>query len=61
MDDGIFLMYMRDGIAYPVTLTESEYNLLQMLVKPFEPLKVKFSMPQGKVENVSKKKENEDD
>lgn len=52
MKDGVFLMYMKDGVVYPVALSDREFDLLQLLVKPFEPLTIAKDQPQGKAINL---------
>lgn len=52
--DGVILSYVKDGVVYPVAMTESEYGMLQRLVKVFEPLRVASDQPQGKAVNISK-------
>jgi hypothetical protein len=38
--DGAYLMYVKDGVMYPVALSESEHTVLQIFAKTFEPLKL---------------------
>lgn len=52
MKDGVVLMYVKDGVLYPVAMTESELALLQLLAKTFEPLKVVMDHPQGQAVNL---------
>lgn len=52
MKDGVILMYVMDGVSYPVAMTQEQYDMLQFLVKPFEPLQVIKDHPQGKVINL---------
>lgn len=59
MKDGVILMYVKDGVIYPVAMTESEWTVLQLLAKSVEPLKVVFDQPQGKAVNLKAKKEEE--
>lgn len=40
VQDGAYLMYVKDGKMYPVALTESQHTLLQGLCRVFEPLKL---------------------
>jgi hypothetical protein len=57
MKDGVVLMYMKDGILYPVALTEDQNFTLQFTARLFNPLKVVFDEPQGKAVNLVDKKE----
>lgn len=54
MQDGLVLMYIKNGILYPVGLTNEEFNLLQDLGRVFEPIRVVFDHPQGKAVNLKK-------
>jgi hypothetical protein len=56
MKDGVVLMYMKDDVLYPVALSESQFEMLQLTSKIFEPLQVVFSKPQGEVVNLIKSK-----
>lgn len=58
MKDGVVLFYCKEDTLYPVALNESEYNMLQMMVKAFEPLKI-IDKPQGKTVDLSKEKRGE--
>lgn len=55
MQDGLVLMYMKDGVLYPVGLTNEEFKLLQDLGRVFEPLAVIFDRPQGKAINLKER------
>jgi len=57
--DGVVLMYIKDGEVYPVALTEEQHELLQALVKVFEPIQIinqsqgtALSLKQGGINNV---------
>lgn len=52
MKDQAVLFYAMNGVLYPVALTEDQSNMLQMLVKVFEPLPVVQSHPQGEAVNL---------
>jgi hypothetical protein len=54
MKDGVILMYMKEGVIYPVAMTEEQWGMLQLLAKTFEPIKVIFSEPQGEAINLTK-------
>lgn len=47
----VFLMYIKDGQAYPVALTQEQYDMLQFTARLFEPLKV-INKPMGEVYNM---------
>lgn len=49
--DGIVLMYVRDGVIYPVALEQEQYDILSTVVASFGPLKV-VDQPQGKAVNL---------
>lgn len=51
MEDGVALMYIKDGVLYPVALTEEQNEVLQFTAKLFEPIKV-VNKPQGKAINL---------
>ena len=55
--DGMYLMYIKGSVIYPVALTYEEHDLLQTLVKVFEPMQV-INSPQGIAMNLNKEKEN---
>jgi hypothetical protein len=57
MKDAIVLMYMKDGVLYPVAMTEDQNNMLQVTARLFSPLKVVFDKPQGKAVNLVVKEE----
>ena len=58
--DGAYLMYVKDGVTYPVAMTEEEHNLLQLFVaNAYKPLKVSMSRPQGKAHNPFAKEQSE--
>ncbi|MDY7965422.1 hypothetical protein [Bacillus thuringiensis] len=54
MKDGVVLMYCKDGVLYPVALTNEQYEMLQMSSMLFQPLKVVFDKPQGQAVNLIK-------
>ncbi|MBK5492228.1 hypothetical protein [Bacillus sp. TH13] len=54
MKDGVILMYCKDGVLYPVALTNEQYEMLQMSSMLFQPLKVVFDKPQGQAVNLIK-------
>ncbi|HDR4908328.1 hypothetical protein PDN50_28210 [Bacillus cereus] len=54
MKDGVVLMYCKDGVLYPVALTNEQSEMLQMSSMLFQPLKVVFDKPQGQVVNLIK-------
>lgn len=48
MKDELALMYIRDGIMYPVALSKKEDRIVQALIKTFKPIKVMYKHPIGK-------------
>ncbi|HDR6318357.1 TPA: hypothetical protein QCU53_005211 [Bacillus thuringiensis] len=54
MEDGVVLMYCKDGVLYPVALTNEQNEMLQMSAMLFQPLKVIFDKPQGQAINLIK-------
>ncbi|WP_338842101.1 hypothetical protein [Paenibacillus glucanolyticus] len=56
MKDGVVLFYCKDGILYPVALTEEQNSMLQFTAKLFEPLQV-VNIPQGPAINLNDKRE----
>lgn len=50
--DGVILMYVKDGVIYPVALRPEQHNMLQMMAKVFEPVQVIFDQPQGTAVNL---------
>ncbi|MEB9422715.1 hypothetical protein P4I85_15095 [Bacillus cereus] len=52
MKDGVILMYCKDGVLYPVALTNEQNEMLQMSAMMFQPLKVVFDKPQGQAINL---------
>lgn len=52
MKDGVALMYIKDGVLYPVVLTEEQNEILQITARLFNPLKVMLDQPQGKAVNL---------
>lgn len=56
MKDGLVLMYVKDGIIYPVALTQEEYQTLQFLGSMFSPITLISDKPQGTAINLIKNK-----
>jgi hypothetical protein len=56
MKDGVALLYINDGILYPVALTEEQNDTLQFTVRLLGPLSVVMDQPQGTAINLIKKK-----
>ncbi|HDR7711231.1 TPA: hypothetical protein QCX89_003238 [Bacillus cereus] len=52
MKDGVVLMYCKDGVLYPVALTNEQNEMLQLSSMLFQPLKVIFGKPQGQAINL---------
>lgn len=52
MKDGVVLMYCKDGVLYPVALTNEQNEMLQFSSMMFQPLKVVFDKPQGRAINL---------
>lgn len=40
IEDGVALFYIKDEKVLPVAMSKSQYAMLQILAKTFEPLKV---------------------
>jgi len=59
MKDGVVLMYCKDGVLYPVALTNEQNEMLQLSAQLFQPLKVVFDKPQGQAINLLEGKQNE--
>jgi hypothetical protein len=55
VEDGVALMYIKDGVLYPLALTQEQYDILQFTARLFEPLKI-INQPQGKAINLLDKK-----
>jgi hypothetical protein len=55
MKDGLALMYIIDGVLYPVVLTQEQYDILQFTARLFSPLKIVKDQPQGKAINLLEK------
>ncbi|WP_198174703.1 hypothetical protein [Bacillus tropicus] len=53
MKDGVVLMYCKDGVLYPVALTNEQNEMLQFSSMLFQSLKVVFDRPQGKAINLT--------
>jgi len=56
MKDGVVLFYCKDGVLYPIALTDEQNSMLQFTAKLFEPLKV-VNIPQGPAINLTDKRE----
>lgn len=52
MEDGVVLMYIKDGVMYPVGMTDEEMSMLNIVCKMFQPIKVDFKHPQGNAINL---------
>ena len=52
MKDCVSLVYVKDGKIYPVGMTLEQHELLQRLVKVFEPLHVLTKYPMGDAVNI---------
>ncbi|PEA91974.1 hypothetical protein [Bacillus thuringiensis] len=59
MKDVVVLMYCKDGVLYPVALTNEQNEMLQFSAQLFQPLKVVFDKPQGQAINLLEGKQNE--
>lgn len=60
MKDGVALMYLKDGVLYPVALSQEQNDTLQFTARLLGPLSVVFDKPQGNAINLFEKKgENE--
>jgi hypothetical protein len=57
MKDGVALFYIKDGILYPVSLTEEQYEILQITASLFSPLTIVTDKPQGQAVNLLSKGE----
>jgi hypothetical protein len=55
MKDGLILMYVKDGIVYPVALTQQEYETLQFMGSLFSPVTMISDKPLGPAINLIKK------
>jgi len=56
MKDGVVLMYCKDGVLFPVSLTEEQNNMLQMTATLLSPLKVISDRPQGTAVNLTEQR-----
>lgn len=56
LEDKAVLMYCKDGVIYPVALTEEQDKLFQLTISIFSPLKIIRDRPQGKAINLLEKK-----
>ncbi|MEF3309497.1 hypothetical protein PV433_11390 [Paenibacillus sp. GYB004] len=52
MKDQPVLFYCKDGVLYPVALTEEQQNLFVLTVTLLSPLTVVFDQPQGSAVNL---------
>lgn len=52
MKDQVVLMYCKDGVLYPVALTNEQNEMLQISARLFSPLKVIFDKQQGQAINL---------
>ncbi|HDR8155592.1 TPA: hypothetical protein QC057_004621 [Bacillus cereus] len=59
MKDGVVLMYCKDGVLYPVALTNEQNEMLQFSSMMFQPLKVVFDKPQGQAINLMEGRKND--
>lgn len=59
MKDGVILMYCKDGVLYPVALTNEQNEMLQFSSMMFQPLKVVFDKPQGQAINLMEGRKND--
>lgn len=56
LNDGIVLMYLKDGVIYPTALSNEQRKMLEMMVASVcNPLHVLFDFPQGSAENLLRK------
>ena len=51
LDGKFVIFYVKNGKLYPVGLKKEQFELLQDLVKVFEPIAV-YDKPQGTAENL---------
>ena len=58
VNEKVVLMFVRNDVMYPVAMTESQLELLQLLVKPLEPIRVLSDSPQGSIVNLAGKRTN---
>ncbi|PEB19687.1 hypothetical protein COO08_05085 [Bacillus toyonensis] len=59
MKDGVVLMYCKDGVLYPVALTNEQNEMFQFTSRLFSPLKVVFDKPQGQAINLMEGRKND--
>jgi hypothetical protein len=53
VEDGIVLMYNKDGVIYPVSMSNEQYNMLTIMVASIcNPLNVLTKFPQGSSVNL---------
>ncbi|WP_215589204.1 hypothetical protein [Bacillus mycoides] len=52
MKDQLILMYCKDGVVYPVALTEEQQRLLPLLGKTLGKIHVMGDKPQGQAINL---------
>ncbi|MEE6185193.1 hypothetical protein ACQ3VH_13515 [Bacillus pretiosus] len=58
MKGRVILMYCKDGVPYPVALTNEQNEMLQMSSMLFQVLKVVFDKPQGQAINLMEGRKN---
>ncbi|MGU3373229.1 hypothetical protein [Bacillus mycoides] len=58
MKGGVVLMYCKDGVLYPVAVTNEQNEMLQMSSMIFQALKVVFDKPQGQAINLMEGRKN---
>ncbi|KAB2372778.1 MULTISPECIES: hypothetical protein [unclassified Bacillus (in: firmicutes)] len=54
----VIRMYCKDGMLYPVALTNEQNEMLQMSSMLFQVLKVVFDKPQGQAINLMEGRKN---
>jgi hypothetical protein len=57
MEDQAVLMYCKDGIIYPVALTEQQQMIFKMTASLLSPLTVVGDRPLGRAVNLTPNKE----
>jgi len=59
--DGLVLMYAKDGVIYPISLTQSQLSMLSITIGlVLEKVTVIKDKPQGSLENLKSKEKNDD-
>ncbi|WP_017728535.1 hypothetical protein [Halalkalibacterium ligniniphilum] len=56
MENKLILMYVKDGVVYPVALSDEQEKIFQMTASLFSPIKVIENYPLGKVINLAEMK-----